>query len=293
MTHLIGNRHVGAGALHRAGHVVQHVFADRFGAFNELRLLIGFGIVHQRGIDQIVTLGVRAQNGLDGSHDRQREERAESSEQGTERQHRQERHRIVDVHGALGDLRREDEVLDLLVDADERQNTQSAQHPAVDPSEQDRQRAADIGAEHRDELRCHTAEQRQRHPVRHIQQFQADGGEESVEQCKNRSGEQKRGDLRLTDRPYEQKTALRFRSHPLAGGTTQLRPCRGNVERGHHDGHQVKQEREQARHRAHCGSREIGDPGCLDVLEDLTAEAVDLGKLEIGVLTDQITDLPV
>lgn len=138
-------------------------------------------IVHQRRIDQIVPLGVGAGDRLDRGDDRQRQERADRAEQRAEGQDGKEGDRIVDVHGAAGDLRREDQVFDLLVDADERHHGDRLPQTTAAPGEQHRQRAADVRAEHRDELRYDAAEQRQRHPIRHVQRHQADRGEERVE----------------------------------------------------------------------------------------------------------------
>ena len=81
------------------------------------------------------------------------------------------------------------------------------------------------------------------------------------------------------------------RRHPLAGGATQFRACCGDVVRGHHDGHEVQQEGEQAGYRAQGRAGEIGDPGGLYVLEDFAAEAVDLRQFEIRVLTYEVADL--
>ena len=150
------------GTLHGTRYVMQHTLADRLGAFHHLRLLFRNRIVHQRGIDQIVPFGVGAEDGLDGSGDRQRQECAERAEQRTEGEHGEEGDGIVDVHGALRDLRREDQVFDLLVDADECEHGDAIPDATVAPSEQHRQCTADIGAEHRDELRGDAAEQRQR-----------------------------------------------------------------------------------------------------------------------------------
>ena len=137
-------------------------FADDFGAFHQLRLLFRHRIVHQRGIDQLVPLCIGAEDRLHGSDHRQCEECAKSAKQRSERQHREERHGIVHIHGALGDLRREDQILDLLIHADEHQHRHGLPQSAATPREQHRQCAADIRAQHRNELRNHTAEQRQR-----------------------------------------------------------------------------------------------------------------------------------
>ena len=137
--------------------------------------------LHQRRIDQIVPLGVGAGDRLDRGDDRQRQERADRAEPRAEGQDGKEGDRIVDIHGAAGDLRREDQVFDLLVDADERHHGDRLPQTTAAPGEQHRQRAADVRAEHRDELRYDAAEQRQRHPIRHVQRHQADRGEERVE----------------------------------------------------------------------------------------------------------------
>ena len=149
------------GSLHRARHIVQ-MLAEYFGTFHQLRLLFRHRIVHQRGIDQLVPLCIGAEDRLHGCDHRQCEERAQRAEQRGERQHREERHGIVHIHGALGDLRRENQILDLLIHADKHQHRHGLPQSAATPCEQHWQRAADIRTQHRNELRNHTAEQRQR-----------------------------------------------------------------------------------------------------------------------------------
>ena len=139
------------------------MLAEYFGTFHQLRLLFRHRIVHQRGIDQLVPLCIGAEDRLHGRDHRQCEERAQRAEQRGERQHREERHGIVHIHGALGDLRRENQILDLLIHADKHQHRHGLPQSAATPCEQHWQRAADIRTQHRNELRNHTAEQRQRY----------------------------------------------------------------------------------------------------------------------------------
>ena len=271
------------------------MLVERLGRFDHLRLASD-RIVHQRRIDELVASRVHAEDRLQRGGDRQREERAERAEQRAEREHGQERDRLVDVHRTAGDNRREQQVLDLLVHDDEHEHRDRIHPSTVAPREQDGQRAADIRADSRDELGDDAAEQGERQPVGHVEHFKENRRARRVDQRENRTGEQERRDLILRDRPHEQEALLHARRHPLAEGATELRPRGGDVVGSHHHGEQLQQEREQAADRADRGAGEITHPRGLEVLEqigfhELGTETVHVGDLDRELGDDERADL--
>ena len=77
----------------------------------------------------------------------------------------------------------------------------------------------------------------------------------------------------------------------MAEGTAQLGAGGGNVVRGHHHGHEIQQEGEQATHSAHGGTGKVGNPRSLNVVDNLSAKIVDFRHLKRGVLIDELTYL--
>ncbi len=101
---------------------------------------------------QLVAPDVRAEEGLQRGHGRDRDERPDRAQQGGARHDRPEGHGRMDVDGLRGQLRLQDVVLELLVQHDEPQDVQRV--PGVDgEGDQDRQRAREVGADGGDELR--------------------------------------------------------------------------------------------------------------------------------------------
>ena len=169
---------------------LQHMLAEGLRCLDDLGLLLRFGIIHQWRINQVIPLGVGAEDGLQGGGDRQGQESTERAKQRTEGQHCEEGDRGIDIHGALGNSRRKNQVLNLLVDDDERQHSHGICPTAIAPSEQHRQRTADIGADCGDELGDHTAEERQRQPIGHMQNFQENCGARGIDKRQDGAGKQ-------------------------------------------------------------------------------------------------------
>ena len=274
-------------------HRLDHALTERLGALHDLGLLPRHRIAHQRRLHQRIAFRVHLEDGLHARRDRQCEERAQSAEQRAHHQYGEERDAWVEVHRALRDLRRENQVLDLLVHDDEHQHTDPVPQAIRPPGEQHRQRAADIRADRRHELRHDAAEQRQRQPIWHVDNLQENGRAGGVDGGQDGAGEQEAGNLLLHHRPAEQETALRVRSEPLAQAAAHLRARGRNIVRHHQHGQQIQQEAEHAHRGGQRLTGEIGDPRRLHVLEYLHAEVLYLRHVERRVLLHRVHDLRV
>ena len=143
-------------------------------ALDHLGLSYRLGILHQRGINQLIVLDGSIEDRLEAGGKGQGQEGPESSEDSAECQDGKEGHGRIQVHGPLRYLRCQDKVLYLLVDDDVDKDGHGNQEPLAPPGHDNRYGTADIGADGGNELGNKAAEQGQRQPVGHLEGDQED-----------------------------------------------------------------------------------------------------------------------
>jgi hypothetical protein len=117
---------------------------------------------------------------------REREHRTHRPDEGGAGDHRPERDCRMQLHGVGGDARREQVVLDLLIQDDERQRPDDVDG-IVERRDDDRERACDIGADDGNELRDDPDPERERDGVGNTDDREGDPGRQRRERGEERA----------------------------------------------------------------------------------------------------------
>ena len=204
-----------------------------------------------------------------------------------------------------GDAGHEDVVLDLLVQEHEGQHDETVDR-IVHHCDEHRERAREVGAHDRDELRDDADPQRERERVRHAEDREHDPVTRGRQQREDRSRVQVAAGLVDRELPRLQHDHLSFRWQHRADGAPEARPVGDQIEREQGD-------REDLEHHRECGEAgfqrvpgEIFDEGAggtfgvVELLGEIVEVHVGIERVVdpvldavhvFGCLVDEVADL--